>query len=397
MPPARDPKDGGLLDAALTWVHMNFAVITVKGGGKDADPGPLGGKGYRVSDAGIVRPERIERIWTAAPGMNLGIVCGAPSRVLVIDGDKNLKKNPNADPMGHLLKWQEENGVEIPAGPMVETPSGGFHLYLRLPDGIGHVPSPGGWLPNVDIRCDGSYVVAPPSYRQVEAADDGLGWTEEDNVQWASDGAGGWIRQTPMVWKEYAFLDMDGTPYSPTPNEFLAELDEAVAPLELIEDIRENRSIRTKGNALGGAPGTSGGLSNGLAGVQWYRDNGIPEDAKQWFVLYEGIAWPMLNAGYEREVTVAVMREVVDHPDTPIDDRRPWETGRPEDGTDSMNARNGQSLWAITNRAYSRAEEMDGDEFHQAKQAKKFNEKYGDLITWLPRSTTNPDEKGSAK
>jgi hypothetical protein len=398
MPPARSVAEGGLLHAARTWVDMGFAILPVRGGGKDADPNALGGKGYKVSDAGIVHPERVNRIWSVAPGMNVGVVCGAPSRILVIDGDKNLKKNKHADPMGHLLKWQEEKGVEIPAGPMVETPSGGFHIYLRLPDDIGHVPSPSGWLKDVDIRCDGTYVVAPPSYRQVEAADsDDLGWTEEDSVQWASDGAGGWVKQTPTVWKEYAFLDLDGSPYSPTPDEFLAELDEAIAPLDLIEDIRTNRSIRTKNNASGGAPRGSTGHANGLTGVQWYRDNGIPEDAKQWDVLYYDVAWPMLNAGWEREVTVAVMREIVDHPDTPIDSWDPWLTGRPEDGTDSMNARNGQSLWAITNRAYTRAETMDGDEFHQRKTAKQFEEKYGNVISWLSRSADNNDEKGTGK
>jgi Bifunctional DNA primase/polymerase, N-terminal len=219
MPPARNAEEGGLRDAALTWVCMGFAIITVRGGDKAADPAPLGGPGYKLSDAGIIDLQRVNDIWTVAPGLNIGLVCGAPSRLLVIDGDRNLKKNPNANPMGALLKWQETTGIEIPAGPMVETPSGGFHLYLRLPDDVGHVPSPAGWLPNVDIRCDGAYVVAPPSYRNIGASE-----------------------LNPEGWAQYALLDLGGAPYEddelPTPEEFLAELDEAVVPSELIEDIR---------------------------------------------------------------------------------------------------------------------------------------------------------------
>jgi hypothetical protein len=113
----------------------------------------------------------------------------------------------------------------------------------------------------------------------------------------------------------------------------------------------------------------------------------------QWDVLYYDIAWPMLNAGYDRATTVATMRAILDHADTHINSWDPWVTGRAEDGAV------GQTLWGITNRAYTRAETMDGDEFYEAKKAKHLEEKYGDLITWLPRSsnTTKLDEKGTAK
>jgi bifunctional DNA primase/polymerase-like protein len=373
MSPARNLQDGGLRDAALTWANMSFSIIPVRNGDKAADPGPLGGAGYKLSDAGIVDPQRVSEIWTAHPGRNIGIVCGAPSRLLVIDGDRDLKKNPHANPMGALLKWQETTGIEIPAGPVVETPSGGFHLYLRLSEGVGHVPSPGGWLPNVDIRADGSYVVAPPSYRNIGASE-----------------------LNPEGWAQYALLDLGGSPYDddelPSQEEFLAELDEAVAPLGLIEDIRSNGSTRTKRNARGGSPRAAGGQSNGLLGVAWYLEHGIPDDAVQWDVLYADIAWPMLNAGYDRDTTVATMRAVIDHKDTHTDSWDPWITGRREDGN------GGQTLWGITNRAYTRAETMDGDDYYEAKRQKHIEETYGELIAWQPRpSTTNLNEKGTAK
>ena len=111
-----------------------------------------------------------------------------------------------------------------------------------------------------------------------------------------------------------------------------------------------------------------------MEAVTWYRANGIPDGLVQWDVLYFDIAWPLLNAGVDRAGTVAIMRSVLDHPDTHLVRKNdPWLTGHRTDGT------SGQTLWAITNRAYERSE-MDGDEFHQRKRAKQFDEKYGDLL-----------------
>jgi hypothetical protein len=114
----------------------------------------------------------------------------------------------------------------------------------------------------------------------------------------------------------------------------------------------------------------------------------------QWDALYYDIAWPMLNAGYDRATTVATMRAILDHADTHINSWDPWVTGRAEDGAV------GQTLWGITNRAYDRAETMDGDDIHEAKKQKRIEEQYGELIAWQPRpatTTTNLNEKGSAK
>jgi len=112
----------------------------------------------------------------------------------------------------------------------------------------------------------------------------------------------------------------------------------------------------------------------------------------QWEVLYFDISWSLLNAGVNRADCVAIMREVLDRPGTSL--VRPWEpwiTGSPADGT------SGQTLWAITNRAYERAERMDGDAYHQVKQAKQFDEKYGDLLNLdLFRERTH-DANGTAQ
>ena len=91
------------------------------------------------------------------PAANIGIPTGLVSGLLVIDGDTKR----GGDPLRSLMEWSDMSGVEIPDdGPMVRTPSGGWHLYFRLSEPCG---SPVGWLPSVDIRADGGQVAAPPS------------------------------------------------------------------------------------------------------------------------------------------------------------------------------------------------------------------------------------------
>src|SRR6266540_1616761 len=79
---------------------------------------------------------------------NIGIVCGAISGIVVIDvdGEKGEESILSRPMPSHLV--------------MVKTPHG-RHLYFRHP-GV-PVPPRVGVLPGVDIRGDGSYVVAPPS------------------------------------------------------------------------------------------------------------------------------------------------------------------------------------------------------------------------------------------
>jgi hypothetical protein len=74
-------------------------------------------------------------------------VCGAVSGIVVLDVD---------GPEGEASL----NGHKVPPAPMVRTPHG-RHVYFRHPGRP--VPPKVGLLPHVDVRGDGSYVVAPPS------------------------------------------------------------------------------------------------------------------------------------------------------------------------------------------------------------------------------------------
>lgn len=77
----------------------------------------------------------------------IGIVTGAPSGIVVLDVDGQEGANTLGE-RGH------------PPTPMVRTGSG-VHLYFKHPGG--HRPNAIRFLPGVDLKGDGGYVVAPPS------------------------------------------------------------------------------------------------------------------------------------------------------------------------------------------------------------------------------------------
>jgi len=72
------------------------------------------------------------------------------------------------------------SGLDLPETVTARTPSGGQHLFFRLPDGCGHVPSPVGLLPGVDIRADGTQVAVAPSQREYMPRLD-----VKDNPRWS--------------------------------------------------------------------------------------------------------------------------------------------------------------------------------------------------------------------
>ena len=89
----------------------------------------------------------VERWLDSEPAMNIGVVCGAVSGIIVLDQD--------GDQGAHSLKYRD-----IPDTVQARTPHG-WHHYFRHPGFP--VPNRAGLLPKVDVRGDGGYVVAPPS------------------------------------------------------------------------------------------------------------------------------------------------------------------------------------------------------------------------------------------
>ena len=97
--------------------------------------------------------------WMLDNAANIGVPCGSPSQLVVDD----LDVKHGIDGRRAFWSWVCENSLELPPDiPWVRSPSGGVHLWLRLPPGR-TVPSRNGVLPSVDVKGDGGYVVVPPS------------------------------------------------------------------------------------------------------------------------------------------------------------------------------------------------------------------------------------------
>jgi hypothetical protein len=114
--------------------------------------------------------DRIQDWIDRYPDLNFGISTG-PAGLCVIDLDKNKRDVPIPDPYNVpgvvdgfdvFALALERYGAQYPSDAMhVSTPSGGLHLWFRLPAGVVVNKSEGafGWL--VDVRSTNSYIVGP--------------------------------------------------------------------------------------------------------------------------------------------------------------------------------------------------------------------------------------------
>lgn len=140
--------------------------------------------------AATLDPDRIEQWWSASPAHGVGVACG-PAGLVVIDVDAHASAPPDRDrllpgiPIGPGVDVSELvsgfhtlavlaalRGVPVPtsdAGTLrVRTPSGGMHVWYRVPDGRRWLCSTGSgkgkgralaW--QVDVRAHGGYIIAP--------------------------------------------------------------------------------------------------------------------------------------------------------------------------------------------------------------------------------------------
>ena len=98
------------------------------------------------------------RIWSwhqMWPHANWAVATGSSSRVVVIDIDRAK---------GGFESWQawemERRGADFPTTTQVRTGGGGLHLVLSYPANR-QVRNRVNWLPGVDVRGDGGYVILP--------------------------------------------------------------------------------------------------------------------------------------------------------------------------------------------------------------------------------------------
>lgn len=124
------------------------------------------GSGFRLAEVGECSEAWVQRCWSAGGGVGanpangIGVVCGSRSRLLIVDVDV---KHSGEFAWEAWRVEREAAGYELPQGPLVRTPSGGYHLWFRLPEGL-ELKSWDGWLPGVDVLADGHWAAVPPTF-----------------------------------------------------------------------------------------------------------------------------------------------------------------------------------------------------------------------------------------
>lgn len=154
-----------MLTAALRYAELGLFVLplhTIRDGTCTCGNAACRAPGKHPLNAlvahGVKQATREESLirewWGREPDANIGIATGRGSGVFVVDvdvrngGDYSIESLP----------------YKLPISWMVITGGGGWHLYLRYPQGDIDVPSRSGVLGSgVDVKGRGGYVVAPPS------------------------------------------------------------------------------------------------------------------------------------------------------------------------------------------------------------------------------------------
>lgn len=149
--------------AALELVRQGWAVLplhTIGAGGHcDCAAGPAcksPGKHPRTASGlkeASADPAQVDEWWSRWPMANIGVVTGAISGVSVLDVDGEVGERT-------LAGLVEQLGP-IPETLVCRTGSGGRHFYFRHPGT--RIGNRAHFLPKLDVRGDGGYVVAPPS------------------------------------------------------------------------------------------------------------------------------------------------------------------------------------------------------------------------------------------
>ncbi len=160
---AQYPESG--VDYALRLAALSWKVFPCDGDKRPVKTGginPKTGEPYRLAwgKKATNDPAEIRRLWSQFPGNLVGIAC-APSSLFAVDIDRK-------DGIDGARSWAElieshGGGREVIAGPAQLTPSGGWHILFRLPNGI-KIPNTAGKLgARLDLRSDG-YICSGAGY-----------------------------------------------------------------------------------------------------------------------------------------------------------------------------------------------------------------------------------------
>ena len=150
-PPVGPPSEPPTLAAAALWyASLGWPVFPLLAEGEivpsTGEPStgkqPATRNGFK--DA-TTDPAQVTRWWSAEPNRNIGLPTGVRFDVIDIDGPEGLE----------TLRELSEHDRCVHG--WVDTAGGGVHLYVK-PTGT---TNKGRWMPGVDYRGVGGYVVAP--------------------------------------------------------------------------------------------------------------------------------------------------------------------------------------------------------------------------------------------
>lgn len=153
------------LEGALAYAKRGWPVFPVK---ENKQPAIKDWKTKATTDEGQIR-RWFEHDFIG--GCNFGFQPGlAGIAVIDIDRGKKRKREDGTEETVNgedsLADFLKQSGAELPPTYTVRTPSGGAHLYFKA-DGIGNK---NGFLPAVDIKSCGGFVVVPGSKNPYGAA-----------------------------------------------------------------------------------------------------------------------------------------------------------------------------------------------------------------------------------
>ena len=135
-----------MIEYALKYAALGWAVFP----GKPRDKVPATPHG--CLDA-TTDSTQIRAWWEAAPDCNIGLACGEPSGIVVLDLDAR------AGGIEFYQAMVEENGGALPEGVLEShTGGGGFHYFFRFNGERKCVIAPG-----CEVISTGGYIVVPPS------------------------------------------------------------------------------------------------------------------------------------------------------------------------------------------------------------------------------------------
>ena len=158
--------DRALRDAALGYADRGWSVFPVYEPGdgparcscanESCDSPAKHPRTQRGLQDGTTDGEAIRGWWASCPAANVAIVTGATSGLVVLDVDPRHGGE-------EALRDLETQYASLSMTVTAETGGGGLHYYFALPLGLAVRNSAGRLGPGLDVRCDGGYVVAPPS------------------------------------------------------------------------------------------------------------------------------------------------------------------------------------------------------------------------------------------